>query len=264
MHIAGASGRPEFNRMETTMTKSKITAVTLTALTLAGTLAATSSTAQAHYWGTGVGIGIAAGALIGAAIYRFIGFWREPQAGGANPGRVVWKTVKELGTILKESSFLTAKTSAMVCWLFVGSGIFSAAFALLGGQEVIEKWVLSLNMTPVQFMILAQFIIFILGFFIEWIEISYIAVPLFLPIFIAAKVDMVWLATLICVNLQTSFLTPPFGWALFFLRGVAPPEITTGDIYRGIVPFVAMQILALVICFFFPQLALWLPRTIGW
>ncbi len=83
-----------------------------------------------------------------------------------------------------------------------------------------------------------MFIIFILGFFIEWIEISYIAVPLFLPIFIAAKVDMVWLATLICVNLQTSFLTPPFGWALFFLRGVAPPEITTGDIYRGIVPFV--------------------------
>ena len=109
-----------------------------------------------------------------------------------------------------------------------------------------------------------MFIIFILGFFIEWIEISYIAVPLFLPIFIAAHVDMVWLATLICVNLQTSFLTPPFGWALFFLRGVAPPEITTGDIYRGIVPFVCMQLVALVLCFIFPQLALWLPKTIGW
>jgi len=89
-----------------------------------------------------------------------------------------------------------------------------------------------------------MFIIFILGFFIEWIEISYIAVPLFLPIFVAANVDMVWLATLICVNLQTSFLTPPFGWALFFLRGVAPPEVTTGDIYRGIVPFVVMQLIA--------------------
>ena len=97
-----------------------------------------------------------------------------------------------------------------------------------------------------------MFIIFILGFFIEWIEISYIAVPLFLPIFIAANVDMVWLATLICVNLQTSFLTPPFGWALFFLRGVAPPEVTTGDIYRGIVPFVGMQLIALVLCFLFP------------
>ena len=103
-------------------------------------------------------------------------------------------------------------------------------------------------------------IIFILGFFIEWIEISYIAVPLFLPMFIAANVDMVWLATLICVNLQTSFLTPPFGWALFFLRGVAPPEVTTGDIYRGIIPFVGMQLIALVLCFCFPQLALWLPE----
>ncbi|MCX7313409.1 MAG: TRAP transporter large permease subunit, partial [Alphaproteobacteria bacterium] len=100
--------------------------------------------------------------------------------------------------------------------------------------------------------------------FIEWIEISYIAVPLFLPVFAAAQVDMVWLATLICVNLQTSFLTPPFGWALFFLRGVAPPEVTTGDIYRGIIPFVGMQLLALVLCFMFPQLPLWLPKTIGW
>ena len=114
---------------------------------------------------------------------------------------------------------------------------------------------------PIWFLML---IIFILGFFIEWIEISYIAVPLFLPIFIAADVDMVWLATLICVNLQTSFLTPPFGWALFFLRGVAPPEVTTGDIYRGIVPFVAMQLVALVLCFMFPELALWLPKAIGW
>jgi TRAP-type mannitol/chloroaromatic compound transport system permease large subunit len=89
-------------------------------------------------------------------------------------------------------------------------------------------------------------------------------VPLFLPVFTAAHVDMVWLATLICVNLQTSFLTPPFGWALFFLRGVAPPEVTTGDIYRGIIPFVGMQILALVLCFAFPAIATWLPRAIGW
>jgi TRAP-type mannitol/chloroaromatic compound transport system permease large subunit len=107
-------------------------------------------------------------------------------------------------------------------------------------------------------------IIFILGFFIEWIEISYIAVPLFLPVFAAANVDMVWLAALICVNLQTSFLTPPFGWALFFLRGVAPPEVTTGDIYRGIIPFVGMQVLALVLVFTFPGLATWLPKAIGW
>jgi len=107
-------------------------------------------------------------------------------------------------------------------------------------------------------------IIFVLGFFIEWIEISYIAVPLFLPVFVAQNVDMVWLAMLICVNLQTSFLTPPFGWALFFLRGVAPPEITTRHMYVGVIPFVAMQLLAVLLVFLYPQLALWLPKTIGW
>jgi TRAP-type mannitol/chloroaromatic compound transport system permease large subunit len=107
-------------------------------------------------------------------------------------------------------------------------------------------------------------LIFVLGFFLEWIEISYIAVPLFLPVFVAAGVDLVWLATLICVNLQTSFLTPPFGWALFFLRGAAPPEVTTGDIYRGVVPFVLMQILGVVAVYAFPGLATWLPEAIGW
>ncbi|MGH8622352.1 MAG: TRAP transporter large permease subunit, partial [Burkholderiales bacterium] len=107
-------------------------------------------------------------------------------------------------------------------------------------------------------------LIFVLGFFIEWIEISYIAVPLFLPVFLSQNVDLAWLAMLICVNLQTSFLTPPFGWALFFLRGVAPPQITTRHMYVGIIPFVAMQFLTVVLVFFFPQLALWLPRVIGW
>jgi len=104
----------------------------------------------------------------------------------------------------------------------------------------------------------------VLGFFIEWIEISYIAVPLFLPVFAQQNVDLVWLAMLICVNLQTSFLTPPFGWALFFLRGVAPPQITTRQMYVGVIPFVLMQILGVVLVFFFPQLALWLPKAIGW
>ena len=107
-------------------------------------------------------------------------------------------------------------------------------------------------------------LIFVLGFFIEWIEISYIAVPLFLPVFAQQNVDLVWLAMLICVNLQTSFLTPPFGWALFFLRGVAPPQITTRQMYVGVIPFVLMQILGVVLVFLFPQLALWLPKAIGW
>jgi TRAP-type mannitol/chloroaromatic compound transport system permease large subunit len=107
-------------------------------------------------------------------------------------------------------------------------------------------------------------LIFVLGFFIEWIEISYIAVPLFLPVFMQQNVDLVWLAMLICVNLQTSFLTPPFGWALFFLRGVAPLQITTRQMYVGVIPFVLMQILGVALVFFFPQLALWLPKAIGW
>jgi TRAP-type mannitol/chloroaromatic compound transport system permease large subunit len=107
-------------------------------------------------------------------------------------------------------------------------------------------------------------IIFILGFFIEWIEISYIAVPLFLPVFVAQDVNLVWLAMLICVNLQTSFLTPPFGWALFFLRGVAPPQVTTRDMYLGVLPFIALQVVAVALVFFFPDLALWLPKAIGW
>jgi len=107
-------------------------------------------------------------------------------------------------------------------------------------------------------------LIFFLGLFIEWIEISYIAVPLFLPIFAAQNVDLVWLGMLICVTLQTSFLTPPFGWALFFLRGVAPPEVTTRHMYMGVIPFVAMQLLAVLLVFLFPQLALWLPKVIGW
>jgi TRAP-type mannitol/chloroaromatic compound transport system permease large subunit len=107
-------------------------------------------------------------------------------------------------------------------------------------------------------------LIFVLGFFIEWIEISYIAVPLFLPVFAAQNVDLAWLAMLICINLQTSFLTPPFGWALFFLRGVAPPQVRTRDIYRGAIPFIGLQLAALVVVYFFPQIALWLPKAIGW
>src|SRR5438552_465450 len=121
------------------------------------------------------------GGFILAGIYRFVDHWRRARPAGPSAA-VVWETLKELGTIIKESSFLTAKTSAMVCWLFVGSGIFSAAFALLGGQEVVEKWVLSLDMTPVQFMILAQFIIFILGWPLEWTEIIIIFMPIFLPL----------------------------------------------------------------------------------
>jgi len=166
--------------------------------------------------------------------------------------------------VLTETVRTTTRITAMVMFILICAQVFALAFRGLHGERLVQD---AFTLLPggidasIWFLML---IIFVLGFFIEWIEISYIAVPLFLPVFMAANVDMVWLATLICVNLQTSFLTPPFGWALFFLRGVAPPEISTGDIYRGIIPFVGLQVFALVLCFFFPELALWLPRTIGW
>ncbi len=138
--------------------------------------------------------------------------------------------------MLRETAQATTKITAMMMFILICAQVFALAFRGLQGEKIVHDLFAFLPggiNADIWFLML---IIFILGFFIEWIEISYIAVPLFLPVFMAANVDMVWLATLICVNLQTSFLTPPFGWALFFLRGVAPPEVTTGDIYRGIDP----------------------------
>ncbi len=166
--------------------------------------------------------------------------------------------------VLRETAQATTKITAMVMFILICAQVFALAFRGLQGEKIVHDLFAFLpggTNADIWFLML---IIFILGFFIEWIEISYIAVPLVLPVFLAANVDMVWLAALICVNLQTSFLTPPFGWALFFLRGVAPPQITTGDIYRGIIPFVLMQALALVLVFSFPGLATWLPKAIGW
>jgi tripartite ATP-independent transporter DctM subunit len=167
-------------------------------------------------------------------------------------------------SVLTDTVRTTTRITAMVMFILICAQSFALAFRGLHGEALVQDafaYVPGGTVGAIWFLML---IIFVLGFFIEWIEISYIAVPLFLPVFLSAGVDMVWLATLICLNLQTSFLTPPFGWSLFFLRGVAPPEITTGDIYRGIVPFVVLQIIALVLVFAFPDIALWLPRAIGW
>src|SRR6267378_6106179 len=202
------------------------------------------------------------GGFILAGVYRFIAYWREGKSSGSDPGKAVWSTVKELGVIVKESSFLTAKTSAMVCWLFVGSGIFSAAFALLGGQELIEKWVLSLNMTPVQFMILAQFIIFILGWPLEWTEIIIIFMPIFLPLLPHFHIDPLFFGLLVALNLQTAFLSPPVAMAAFYLKGVSPPHVTLNAIFAGMMPFMGIQVIALVILYVFPQIGLWLPSVV--
>ena len=166
--------------------------------------------------------------------------------------------------VLRETVQATTRITAMVMFILICAQVFSLSFRGLQGEKLVQDafTLLPGGIDAAIWFLMA--LIFVLGFFIEWIEISYIAVPLFLPIFINANTDLVWLSTLICVNLQTSFLTPPFGWSLFFLRGVAPPEITTGDMYRGIIPFVGMQVLALALVFAFPGLATWLPKAIGW
>jgi TRAP-type mannitol/chloroaromatic compound transport system permease large subunit len=197
------------------------------------------------------------GGFVLAAVYRYIAHQR------GNPGfAAVNTTVKELGVIIKESSFLTAKTSAMVCWLFVGSAIFSAAFALLGGQEIIENWVLSLGLTPIQFMILAQCIIFILGWPLEWTEIIVIFMPIFIPLLPKFGIDPLFFGLLVALNLQTAFLSPPVAMSAFYLKGVAPPHVTLNQIFLGMMPFMGIQIIALILLYTFPGIGLWLPQLL--
>jgi len=166
--------------------------------------------------------------------------------------------------VLTETVQTTTRITAMVMFILICAQVFALAFRGLEGERLVQDAFSALPGGTFASIWFLMAIIFVLGFFIEWIEISYIAVPLFLPVFAAANVDMIWLATLICLNLQSSFLTPPFGWSLFFLRGVAPPEVTTGDMYRGVVPFVGLQAIALILIFAFPEIATWLPRAIGW
>ena len=202
------------------------------------------------------------GGCILAVVYRYITHWQDAKAGKSSEGGIAWKTVKELGVIIKDSSFLTAKTSAMVCWLFIGSAIFSAAFALLGGQEVVERWVLSLGLTPLQFMILAQFIIFILGWPLEWTEIIVIFMPIFIPLLPKFGIDPLFFGLLVALNLQTAFLSPPVAMAAFYLKGVAPPHVTLNQIFAGMMPFMGIQLIALVLLYIFPQIGLWLPSVV--
>jgi TRAP-type mannitol/chloroaromatic compound transport system permease large subunit len=159
----------------------------------------------------------------------------------------------------KEAVFLTAKTTAMVCWLFVGSALFSAVFAILGGQALLEKWVLSLNLSPIQFMILSQAIIFILGWPLEWTEIIIIFVPIFLPMLKHFGIDPILWGTLVFVNLQAAFLSPPVAMSAFYLKGVAPPHVTINQIFNGMMPYMLIVILCMIIMYIWPGMTLWLP-----
>ncbi|MFA5609491.1 MAG: TRAP transporter large permease subunit, partial [Alcaligenes sp.] len=165
-------------------------------------------------------------------------------------------------SMVRESVYLSAKTSAMVCWLFVGSSIFSAAFALLGGQELINNWVLSMDLTPIQFMILAQVVIFLLGWPLEWTEIIIIFMPIFLPLLAHYQIDPLFFGLLVALNLQTAFLSPPVAMSAFYLKGVSPPHVTLNQIFLGMLPFMGIQILAIIVLYLFPDIGLWLPRVL--
>ena len=187
----------------------------------------------------------------------------EAAAMGSLGGLLLAAAYRRLNyVVLRESVYLTAKTSAMVCWLFVGSSIFSAAFALLGGQEIINTWVLGMDLTPVQFMILAQVVIFLLGWPLEWTEIIVIFMPIFIPLLPHFGIDPLFFGLLVALNLQTAFLSPPVAMAAFYLKGVSPPHVTLNQIFAGMMPFMAIQVFAIVLLYMFPAIGLWLPELL--
>ncbi len=187
----------------------------------------------------------------------------EAAAIGALGGFLLAAAYRQLTfTVVKESVFLTAKTSAMVCWLFVGSAIFSAAFALLGGQELVETWVLGMNLSKTEFLILSQVIIFVLGWPLEWTEIIVIFMPIFIPLLDNFGVDPLFFGLLVALNLQTAFLSPPVAMSAFYLKGVAPKHVTLNQIFAGMLPFMGIQVIAIILLYQFPAIGMWLPEVL--
>jgi len=187
----------------------------------------------------------------------------EAAAMGAFGGLMLAALYKQLSwRVLKEAVFLCAKTSAMVCWLFVGSGIFAAAFALLGGQEIVDTWVKSMDLSPIQFMILAQIIIFLLGWPLEWTEIIVIFMPIFIPLLAHFNIDPLFFGLLVALNLQTAFLSPPVAMAAFYLKGVSPPHVSLNQIFLGMMPYMVIQVFAIFLLYVFPGIGLWLPSLV--
>ena len=209
----------------------------------------------------GLAIGMALGTLRGDLVTPIVsGSLGAVMLGAAGPWLWDLAFARRLLPTLQESVFLTAKTTAMVCWLFVGSALFSAVFALHGGQGLIERWVLSLDLTPLQFMIVAQAIIFLLGWPLEWTEIIVIFIPIFIPLLAHFGVDPVLFGIMVAVNLQAAFLSPPVAMSAFYLKGVAPKHVTLNQIFAGMMPYMLIVILCLVIMYLWPGMTLWLPN----
>jgi len=210
------------------------------------------------------------GAIIGIAL----GWWQGEHwasllvagaIGGTLAGTVVpglWnlRTSPELRENVKQATFLTAKTTAMVCWLFVGSALFSAVFALHGGQSLIERWVLSMNLSPLGFQITAQLIIFLLGWPLEWTEIIVIFCPIFIPLLSHFQIDPILFGTMVAVNLQAAFLSPPVAMSAFYLKGVSPKHVTLNQIFAGMMPYMIIVCICLAFMYIWPGMTLWLPE----
>jgi tripartite ATP-independent transporter DctM subunit len=204
--------------------------------------------------------------LIGAVLGSIVGGWAtasEAAALGAIGALALAAAYRRLSwDRLKDSVFLTSRTTAMVCWLLVGSMVFSSTFAVLGGQRILEQWVYSMDLSPGGFMLLSQVIIFLLGWPLDWTVIIIIFIPIFLPMLAHFGIDPLFFGLLTALNLQTAFLSPPMAMAAYYLKGVAPPHVTLGQIFSGMVPFMLLQISAMVMLFLFPQIGLWLPRLL--
>jgi tripartite ATP-independent transporter DctM subunit len=184
----------------------------------------------------------------------------EAAAAGALMSIVLAAAYRSLNFVMmKESVYLTVRATAMVCYLFIGSWTFSAVFALLGGQTVVEQFFTSMNLSPLQFLLLTQLIIFLLGWPLEWTEIIIIFVPIFLPLLPTYGIDPIFFGILVALNTQTAFNTPPVAMAAFYLKGVAPPEVKLTDIFAGALPFVFLVFLTMALVYIFPGLVLWLP-----
>lgn len=180
--------------------------------------------------------------------------------GAAGAFLLAWSSGSFTFERMKQAVFLTTKTTSMVCWLFVGSALFSAVFAILGGQQIIESWVLGMNLSPLQFMLLSQALIFVLGWPLEWTEIIVIFVPIFLPMLSHFNIDPILWGTLVFVNLQAAFLSPPVAMSAFYLKGVAPPHVTLNQIFAGMMPYMFIVIICMAIMYVWPGMTLWLPK----
>ncbi|MEH2586220.1 TRAP transporter large permease [Bradyrhizobium sp. AZCC 1721] len=198
-------------------------------------------------------------AVLGAILFG-LATPSEAAAVGALMSIVLAAAYRSLNyTMMRESVYLTVRATAMVCYLFIGSWTFSAVFAVLGGQSVVEQFFTSLNLSPVQFLLLTQIIIFLLGWPLEWTEIIIIFVPIFLPLLPQYGIDPIFFGILVALNTQTAFNTPPVAMAAFYLKGVAPPQVKLTDIFSGALPFVGLVFLTMALVYIFPEIALWLP-----